>query len=114
MTLCDRKKEIFAFRPSVLTYQLSLYQHKQIYANPTPVVDQVSDTGGCSRCMSALAAAKFSHLILSVILFHEWFKAEGIDISENMSNLSSESDNWSRCLSTRLWHYVMFGKDDVT
>jgi len=26
--LCDRKREIFAFRPSVLAYQLSLYQHQ--------------------------------------------------------------------------------------
>jgi len=35
--ICDRKREILAFRHSVLTYQLSLYQHKQIHANPSRV-----------------------------------------------------------------------------
>ena len=42
MRLCDRKREIVAFRPSVLTYQLSVYQLKQIHANPTLVVGRVS------------------------------------------------------------------------
>jgi len=40
MKLYDRKREIFTFRPSVLTYQLNLYQHKQIHANPTLVVER--------------------------------------------------------------------------
>ena len=40
MTFYERKREIIAFTPSVLTYQLSLYQHKQIHTNPTPIVDQ--------------------------------------------------------------------------
>jgi len=42
MTLCDRKRDMFAFRPSVLTDQLNLYQHKQIHANATLVVGRVS------------------------------------------------------------------------
>ena len=42
MTLCDGEREIFTFVPSVLTYQLSLYQHKQIYISPTLVVGWVS------------------------------------------------------------------------
>ena len=39
-TICDRKREIFPFRPSVLTYQLNLYHHKQIHTNPTLIVDR--------------------------------------------------------------------------
>ena len=40
MTLCDRKRKILAFRPSVLTYQFNLYQHKQIHTDPTLFVDR--------------------------------------------------------------------------
>ena len=47
MMLCDRKREIFAFRPSLLTYQLSVYQHKQIHATPTLVLER----GRCRRHM---------------------------------------------------------------
>ena len=38
------KREIFAFRPSVLTYQLKLYQHKQIHTSVTLVVGLVLET----------------------------------------------------------------------
>jgi hypothetical protein len=56
----------------MLTYQLNVYQHKQIPTNPTLVVDRgpgVRDTGGCSGSTYTLADAKSSQLILPVAFF---------------------------------------------
>ena len=78
---------MFAFRPSVLTYQLSLYQHKQIYANLTLVVDGAGSTGGSSRSTSGLTAANSSQIILSMTLFHEWFKLVRLDMRANVKTL---------------------------
>ena len=65
MTLCDRKREIFAFRHSVLTYQLSLYQHKQIHANPTLVEDRgrvsAAQMPVCNRPIQAKCVASVTN-----------------------------------------------------
>ena len=62
MKLCDRR-EILAFRPSVLTYQLNLYQHKQIHTNPIVVVDQ-------GRVLAAQVAALGPHMHLLQLIPH--------------------------------------------
>jgi len=51
---CDRRAELIAFRASVVTYQLNLYQHKQIHTNPTLIVDRgrvsVAYVGALDAC----------------------------------------------------------------
>jgi len=68
MKFCNRRREILAIRPSVLTYQLkylNLYQHKQIHTNPTLVVGRLSVVcdlvpalwvclNPCTRCATEL------------------------------------------------------------
>ena len=87
MTLCDRKREIFAFGPSVLTYQLSLDHHKQIHANPTVVLERARVSVAQVAALDALAGVNPTQLILYVPLFREWFKVVGFDIPENVNIL---------------------------
>jgi len=55
MKLSHTRRETLAFRPSVLTYQLKLYQHKQIHTNPTLMdrgpVAQVAALGPCMHLL---------------------------------------------------------------
>ena len=84
MTLCDRKREIFAFGPCTLTYHLIFYQHKEIHTNPTLVWTEAGcrGLGGCTISTSALAAANSSQLILPVT-FSRVIYAVGVDIPES-------------------------------
>ena len=63
MKLCNMMKKIVAFRPSVLTYQLNLYQHKQIHTNQTFVVDR-------GRISSAQVAALCPRIHLLQLITH--------------------------------------------
>jgi len=44
----------------------------------------VGGTGGCSRSTSALVAANSSQLILSALVFREWFKIVVLDSPVNV------------------------------
>ena len=61
--LYDRKRELLAFRASVLTYELNLYQHIQIHTNPTLLVDQ-------GRVSAAQVAAMGPHMHLLQLISH--------------------------------------------